>query len=432
MRADKFFSIQTLLILSVVTLSLSCNRSMNHPPLAPPGGMAINLSYPESNPAFGKQIELIINEPGGAILMDSMIPVNTPIVTTLHTTQKLVDVTTVVNDSPAAQIYVTTWKAVDPTGWTTPYPNGYNIFDRNTSGSKAEIYYANLPATFSSDINFADGVNSGWSSAVPSSGSGSSAYGNLTVNYSRHAGNYAYFCFPIQKLYNFHIPVGDADTVDLSNMDTAVKVNYYRPGYSFTACNLVGDMDTTNIDRALLLYAPTLAPGFDTTAVQNFCYPPTLVEKYELRIYAHTLDKKNYISYYSYGSQVPPTMPFPDSTGYALNSILPDNFSFTFLGVRPSYVGTQWVTASSKVNWTLFSSPDSTQLHPLSMLLSLKSRMLQQQNLPSLSYDNFGYGTADQLNYQDYFSFICNLQRASTSRPGSEIDFERFNSPYPY
>jgi len=125
-------------------------------------------------------------------------------------------------------------------------------------------------------------------------------------------------------------------------------------------------------------------------------------------------------------------MPFPDSTGYALNSILPDNFSFTFLSVRPSYVGTQWTTASSKVNWTLFSSPDSTQLYPLRLLSSLNSRMLQQQNLSSLSFNNFGYGTADQLNYQDYFSYVCNLQRASTSRPGSEIDFTRFNKPYPF
>jgi hypothetical protein len=214
-------------------------------------------------------------------------------------------------------------------------------------------------------------------------------------------------------------------------MDTAIKVNYYRPGYIFTACNLMGDMDTTNIDRALLLYAPTGGPGGDTTAVQNFCYPPSVVEKYELRIYAHTPDKQNYISYYSYGPQVPPTMPFPDSTGYTLNSILPDHFSFTLLSVSPSYIGTQYLTASSKVNWTIFSSPDSTQLHPLSTLSSLNSRMLQGQNLNTLSFYSFGYGTADQLNYQDYFSYVCNLQRASTSRPGSEVDFTWLKTPYP-
>jgi hypothetical protein len=421
-----------LLFLLVLTFALSCNRTMNLPPVPPKIGIPINLTYPESNPAYGKQIELIIDEPGGAILMDSMIPVNTPIITTLHTLRKYVDITTVVNDSSGATIYVTTWKAVDPTGWTTPYPNGYNITDHNTTSTKAQLYYANLPAPQSADVIFSDGVNAGWSSAYPSNGPGAAPYGSLNVNYSRHAGNYAYFCYPTLKLYSFHIPVGDADTVDLSQMDTAIKVNYYRPGYAFTACNLVGDMDTTNIDRALLLYLPTFGPGFDSTAVQNFCYPPTLVEKYELRVYAHTADKKNYISYYSYGTQVPSSMPFPDSTAYALNSTQPDDLSFTFLTVNPTYVGTQWVTASSKVNWTIFSSPDSTQLHPLSMLSSFNSRMLQQQNLNTLSFYSFGYGTADQLNYQNYFAFICNVQRASTSRPGSEIDFTRFNSPYPY
>jgi hypothetical protein len=420
-----------LLLLLVVTLFLSCNRTMNHPHPLPTNGIPINLTYPENNPVYGKQIELIINEPGGAILLDSMLPVNAPLITTLHTTQKLVDVTTVVNDSSAGTIYVTTWQAVDPSSWTTAYPNGYNIIDYNTSGTAAQLYYTNPPAPITDDINFADGVKSGWSSAWASSGTGASPYGNLTVNYSMHAGNYAYILYPIQKLYNFHIPSGAADTVDLTQMDTAIKVNYYRPGYIFTACNMVGDMDTTNIDRALLLYAPTFGPGFDTTAVQNFCYPPTVVEKYELRIYAHTPDKQNYISYYSYGTQVPATMPFPDSTGYTLNSTQPDNFSFTLLSVNPSYIGTQWTTASSKVNWTIFSSPDSTSLHPLSLLSSLNSRMLQGQNLNTLSFGNFGYGTADQLDYQDYFSFVCNLQRASTSRPASEVDFTWLKIPYP-
>jgi hypothetical protein len=418
-----------LLCFVVITLCLSCNRTLNKPNVPPANSLAINLTYPEGDPVYGKQIELIIAEPGGAILLDSLIPVNTPLKTTLKTTQKLVDITTVVNDSSAGQIYVTTWKAVDPTQWTTPYPNGYNIRDYNTSGTAAQLYYRNLPAPWTANVNFADGVNSGWSSAVPSTGSATPPYGNLSVNYSMHAGNYAYFLFPIQKLYNFHIPAGTADTVDLSQMDTAIKVNYYRPGYIFTACNMVGDMDTTNIDRAVLLYAPTFGPGFDTTAVQNFCYPPTLVEKYELRIFAHTPDKQNYLSYYSYGPQVPATMPFPDSTGYTLNSTQPDDFSVTLLTVKPSYISIEYAT--SNVDWVVFGSPDSTQLHPLSRLSSLNSKMLRQQNLSSLSFASFGYGTADQLNYQDYFSFVCNEQRASTSRPASEVDFTWLKTPYP-
>ena len=416
----------------IVTLAWCCNRSLNRP--SPPpiqlNSIAINLTYPESNPAYGKQIELIINEPGGPILLDSMLPVNTPIVTTLRSAVKLVDVTTVVNDSSAGTIYVTTWQAVDPTNWTTPYPNGYNILNYNTTSSPASIYYTNIPYNSSPDMLFATDASSGYTSAEWSYYPPNFLYDKLYITYKEHAGNYVYLCYPTLKLYNFHLPVSAADTVDLSQMDTAVKVNYYRPGYIFTACNLMGDMDTNNVDRALLLYAPTGGPGGDTTSVQNFCYPPTLVQKYELRIYAHAPDQKNYISYYSYGPQVPSAMPFPDSTGYALNSVLPDNFSFAFLTVHPTYVGTQWVTASSRVNWTLFSSPDSTQLHPLSLLSSLKSRMLQQQSLSTLSYYSFGYGTTDQMNYQDYFSYVCNLQRASTTRPGSEVDFTRFNNPY--
>jgi hypothetical protein len=418
-----------LLSFLVIILCLSCNRTLNKPNVPPANGLTINLTYPEGNPVYGKQIELIISEPGGAILLDSLIPVNTPLKATLHTTQKLVDVTTVVNDSSAGQIYVTTWKAVDPTQWTTPYPNGYNIRDYNTGGTASTLYYTNLPAPLSGDVTFTDGVNSFWSSSSPSGGSVSSPYGNLTVNYYQHAGNYAYFLFPPQRLYNFHLPAGDADTVDLTHMDTAIKVNYYRPGYIFTACNLVGDMDTTNIDRALLLYAPTFGPGFDTTAVQNFCYPPTLVQKYELRIYAHTPDKQNYLSYYSYGPQVPPAMPFPDSTGYTLNSTQPDDFSVTLLTAKPTYISAEYAT--SNVDWVIFASPDSTQLHPLSSLSSLNSRMLHQQNLSSLSFASFGYGIADQLNYQDYFSFVCNEQRALTSRPASEVDFTWLKTPYP-
>jgi hypothetical protein len=172
-----------------------------------------------------------------------------------------------------------------------------------------------------------------------------------------------------------------------------------------------------------------MGPGFDTTAVQNFCYPPTLVEKYELRIFAHTPDKQNYISYYSYSPRVPQTMPFPDSTVYTLNSTQSDDFSAAFLAFKPTYISIEYTT--SKVDWVVFASPDSTQLHPLSSLSSLNSRMLSQQNLSSLSFASFGYGTADQLNFQDYFSWICNEQRALTSRPASEVDFTWLKTPYP-
>lgn len=430
MHSFKFFRSRAVPVLSIFILLLSCNRTMNRPAPIPTGVININLTYPENNPVYGKTLELIISESGGRILMDSIIPVNIPIVTTLHSAQTLVDITTVVNDSLAGIIYVTTWKAVDPTGWTTPYPNGYNIRNDNTTSGPASLYYTNIPYNSSPDMLFAADAGGSYTTAEWSYYPSNFLYYKLNITYNGHAGNYAYLVYPTLKLYNFHLPVTNADTVDLSQMDTAVKVNYFRPGWIFTACDLIGDMDTNNVDRALLLYEPTGGPGGDTTAVQNFCYPPTLVEKYELRIYAHTPDRKNYISYYSYGPQVPAAMPFPDSTGYTLNSILPDNFSFAFPGIRPSYIGTQWLTASSKVNWTIFSSPDSTQLHPLSMLTSLKSRMLQQQSLSTLSFYSFGYGTADQMNYQDYFSYVCNLQRASTSRPGSEVDFTRYNNPF--
>ena len=185
----KYTLVPKLLFLLVVTLAISCNRSMNHPSPTPTGGIAINLTYPESNPAYGKQIELIIDVPGGAILMDSMIRVNTPLVTTLHTNQKLVDVTTVVNDSSAGTIYVTTWQAVDPTGWTTPYPNGYNILNDNTTSSPASLYYTKIPYNSSPDMLFAADAGGSYTTAEWSYYPSNFLYDKLNITYNGHSLN---------------------------------------------------------------------------------------------------------------------------------------------------------------------------------------------------------------------------------------------------
>jgi hypothetical protein len=64
---------------------IACHK--DHNTLVPPtppvqGKMNINTAYPDSTKML-TNVELIINEPGGKLLPDTVVPVNTPLTATL-------------------------------------------------------------------------------------------------------------------------------------------------------------------------------------------------------------------------------------------------------------------------------------------------------------------------------------------------------------
>jgi hypothetical protein len=237
-------------------------------------------------------------------------------------------------------------------------------------------------------------------------------------NYSQFGtNNYLYLLFPGSGLYNFHIPKGLTDTVDISHMDTAVTVNFKMPpGYTVTSSTLLGIMDTTDPGRTLMLYTNVL------TGSPDMVYPRKLVQKYEPYINANNGVGKNYFSYYGYGDSIPSTLPIPDlSEAYTISSSKNTNFSVKLGAVNASYYSTTW--NGTGIHFTLVCPPDSTTINPVGILTSLNSKMLKGQNLAGIAVAGFLYESAQGFGYQDFLSYTHNSNFIKTRRVPESITF---------
>src|ERR1700753_1515240 len=106
------------------------------------GTMNINLTYG----AFGIQSELIISEPGGKVLLDTLAIGGQPVIATLKTNDTLVDITTV---SPLGGAYnnIAVYKSINASTIAAVGAGGYEIaFGLKTQATTpASIFYRNIP-----------------------------------------------------------------------------------------------------------------------------------------------------------------------------------------------------------------------------------------------------------------------------------------------
>lgn len=406
-----------LFTLSALTLTLflsSCGKHDNGvPPIVDPPQLAtinINLAI---TPVAAGDIEVIISESGGKVLLDTTGPINNSLVAALHTNQKLLDYTEIAYNSTASQYTVITYKAVDLSNWTLLSQTGYGVpIPSPSSSSQASILYTHVP--FNQGLPYLNDYV--WSNGFSQISASPGSYG---FSYTQNAtNNYLYLLFSGTGLYNFHIPKGLTDTVDLSHMDTAVTINFKVPaGYTVSNSLLTGIMDTTDFGKSVMLYNRLIYTG-----QPDMVYPRKLVQKYEASVYAANGAGQNNFSYYTYGDSIPATLPIPNlSEAYTISSSKNTNFSVKFGSANPSYYSSYW--KSTAINWTLNCPPDSATLNPVGLLTSLNSKLLKGQNLSGLAAFGFHYESAQGFKYQDFFSYVHNADMLKTRRVPVSISF---------
>ena len=414
-RLMKIFTLSALSGLTLTLFLSSCGKHNGVPPIVDPPQLAtININL-ATTPLAAGSFEVIISESGGKVLLDTIGPVNNSLVAALHTNQKLLDYTLIAYNSTASQYTIITYKAVDLSNWTLLRQADYAApIPLPSSSRQASILYTHAPlnqgSAYLNDYVWSGGFSQ--ISAPPDS------YG---FTYTQNGtNNYLYLLFWGSGLYNFHIPKGLTDTVDLSHMDTAVTINFKVPtGYTVTNSFLTGIMDTTDFGKSLLLYNYNniLYPG-----QPDMEYPRKLVQKYEPAVYADNGAGGNNFAYYSYGDSIPATLPVPNlSEAYTISSSKNTDFSVKFGSANPSYYSSYW--KGTAINWTLNSPPDSVTLNPVGLLTSLNSKLLKGQNLSGLAASGFQYESAQGFKYQDFFSYVHNADMLKTRRVPVSISF---------
>jgi hypothetical protein len=233
---------------------------------------------------------------------------------------------------------------------------------------------------------------------------------SFDLTYSQYSTSaYVYTLFPQSGLYNFHIPKGIADTVDLSHIDTTVVLTFNKPaGYTLNYSTLIGIMDTTDLSKAVFLYNV-----LGLTGLPDMEYPTKLVQEYELYSYAKNGNNGTGF-YYSYADSVPSTLPFPDPSSYTITSEQPNNFAVKFNSTLPTRYITSW--NKSKLDIQIYAPADSANLNPQAFLTSLKSKVIQGQDFSGLSLTGFYFENVQGFDYNGFISYESNPTLVKTKR----------------
>jgi len=435
--------IQTAACILAAVLLFACAKTETTstpppPPVSPPkpptdttaavvGTMNVNLNYPDQTTTGS--FELIISEPGGKVLIDTLAQAKTPVKAALKTNATLVDVTYILDNgssSPGIPRYnVNVYKGVNPSGWVNLtsilLPLGYP-FAGSTPPSVLDC--RNFPAAAITDGNilhafqFSNGVNNTSTGVSYNSG-----INEFMLSYNRHSGIYNYLVLPNLGLCKFYISNGNMDTLDLSQMDTVKTITFARP-FPFTVdyqrCTFQGIVDTTDLSKSVSfinIFAP-IAPG-----TGDLQCPKMPMQKYETSIAArNSLNDDLY--YYGYATTVPTNLNFPDASSITVISHQADNFSVKFSSPATT---TSCMTrlGGTDVFANICSSADSASFHPVSFLKNLKSKLLNGAALNDLVPKSFEFKIVPGFGYADYLSYTTDPALAQTHQISTYTMFTR-------
>jgi hypothetical protein len=365
--------------------------------------------------------ELLISEPGGKILFDTVTNYNQIITTDLQTPATLVDVSVIYpyNYAPGqVQYFVYTYKGVDLVSWKNiPLSDSVPGAVYPIANGNATLALQNIAVPPAFLWQFMSNDNND----TTHSPQGISYSSDLVVTYPNEGDQYAYIAFPYNGLYKLHKIQGVNDSADLSQLDTAIKLNFNWPTEYNLNILLYGFMDSTNLSNRLLL-----APGHGDYT-HNYSYEAMYpshneFEKYDLELTGNpavfnpaatvleqaTLRLTNL-------SSIPLNIPLLDQSYYMVNSKTPDSFSVSFPIVKPTYYTFSCMFGAGN-NFLLTVPGDSTILDPEKALaIPLQSKFLKGDN-PAMFVNGFTMAIDDNPDYQSYMTKEANAA-AANERP---------------
>jgi hypothetical protein len=389
-----------ILTLCIACLT-GCHRDHVNPPTPPIEGV-IKLNLISSEPYWPDSartnIELIISEPGGKVLLDTITPANTHITASLITNAITVNVTNIYYNTLKKVYTAQTYLGVNPSGWAGDYSLSYY----NPFGPQPQVLtpdsltFTNIPSQrfllFSQNAFTGDSQNI----ATPNT---------AIEEYSMVPGNYAYLLCPTTGQYKMIVPNQSNETVDCSTMDQ-VATGTFNPSSYFTHyfTAIYGYPDSTNQNSQIWLY---INDGATDSALVNtlpqLAYPKKNIQKYAVTAaFSHGIYEL--AQWYACSDTINTNITYPDPSSYSLTANQNTQFAVTWNASKPTYYTTYWGDAT--VSWTVYASPDSTTLNPVGVLTAQKSKMLQGQDLTQLTFGEFTFETVNGYNYAGYLGLL--------------------------
>jgi hypothetical protein len=392
-------------IIPALTLCMACltacHRDHVNPPTPPTdsttdGAIKLNLisSEPYWPDSARTNVELIISEPGGKVLLDTITPANTHITASLSTNATTVDLTNIYYNTLDKVYIAKTYLGVNPSGWAGDYSlSYYNPYgSRPADMTPDTMTFTNIPSQI--DLLFSQNPFTGVAQNI--------GIPNTAIEEdSMVPGNYAYLLCPTTGQYKMVIPDQPNETVDCSTMDQAAT-GTFTPSSYFTHyfTNIYGYTDSTNQNSQIWLYI------FDSILVNTLPqleYPTKNIQKYAVTAaFSHGIYEL--AQWYACSDTVNTNITYPDPSSYTLAATQNTHFAVNWNATKPTYYTTYWGDAI--VSWTVYASPDSTTLNPIGLLTAQKSKLLQGQDLTKLTFGEFTFETVNGYNYAGYLGLI--------------------------
>ncbi|HEY4108297.1 hypothetical protein [Puia sp.] len=421
-----------LSVLLPIVLLAACHKDSSLPKPVTPGGTAtsgtmnINLANPKAY-SGNVSYEMIISEPGGKVLLDTIVSYAATVKAALSTSAGVVDLTLV--DTVDGRHDLTVYKSINPSTWINALPSSYVTGFRsslpNTTASSLFITHFPAVGAVGTDIFQTFFFNNG--SVDSKTGANFSPSENtLDLGYQRYPGAYNYFSIPQLGLYKLYIPTRNKDTLDGAHMDTLLSVTYPRNipfQMSYFGTTFLGITDTTNrlldVNFMDAIYEHTLANV-------DLQYPRQPMQAYELYFNGAT-STNDQLGFYSYGKSVPTRWTFPDPAQFTVLNNQIDNLSIKFnTSTANAICYSGWNTSDFKSSLVLYWPPDSTSLHPLSMLTGLKGKFFSGALVSGMKFANFTFQQVPNFSYAGYFNYVNDPAKIATHQLTSTTFYTRY------
>jgi|SRR6185437_10161192 len=388
-------------LLSLCLFALAaCHKDSTKPPVTSTDStLKIDLINSENgwSDTVKTDVELIISEPGGKILLDTITPANTRITLTLNTNATTVNLTNI--DHPANDInyYAITYVGVNPANWACDYFLNYEAPSgpHPSSFVNSTLTYTNISSSTATLF-----TQNAWM-FQPGYHEDLTNPNAITFTYSRLPGNYAYFLDYTTDRYKMVLPTQANQTVDCSTMDQTTSANFTPSSYfNYYESYLWGYPDSTNLNSVLQLYSHDTGWVAGTPELE---YPTKNIQKYAMegRFYS---PNNEYAFVYSLSNTINLNLSYPDPNSYSLGSTKNSNFAISWNGTKPTYYFTYW--SANNISWGFVVPPDSTTFNPLGLMTAQGSKILQGMDLTRLTLAEFYYNSVKGYNYSGYLGLM--------------------------
>jgi hypothetical protein len=355
---------------------------------------------------------MIISEAAGKVLVDTVTPYNTPLVTWLKTNQKLLDITIIRLWATTDNYLIHAYKAIDLTRWVNIPDNDSIQFPAGGTAPPPTVMgiltyqHANVPFASYYDV-LADGI------ANTGEATSSVVYGRFTAS----PGDYAYLIFPTLGLYDLHRIVGINDTVDFSTPGVAVNVPVNVPSiYTESSFIISGYPDTTHLAETVDLTYFSENQGTITDATSFFYPGANGFKKYNFSFYAADAGGDHAASLNMlYTDTVPANLSVPDPAWYTISLTTDTAVSVNFGTHPPTYYNVTSNVGSAQ--FTLTAPGDSTLLYPIRFYRALGSKYLGSLNINTMQMEDAYLYTDTQPDYQVYWVEHTTIFQAFTPGP---------------